>query len=281
MVSFSTGIEDVKPVEEDVRNHAAKPKDDVPPSGGEAVETGEKGVIRLLLAGHFQGVADDRLRMNFADELRLPPTQNAQTAFADGISGLVDGLRGKVGELFSSTSDIPESLETETADPNNVLTGALAEFAAEADKILASVKDGSRNLNNALEDLREAFSGLAATLGSTFGGAPSPAVEDTDDGSTTVTAGLETIPNEGDAIGAPAPSETAATALQSLKEWFDEEVGKLEAAMTEAQVLSSLSEPRGNGVAFSKFLEIYKSLTWGFQPEAGTQDQAAGIDVLA
>jgi len=62
---------------------------------------------------------------------------------------------------------------------------------------------------------------------------------------------------------------------------FEEELVKLEAAMTGSQTLPPLSKPSGNGAAYGKFLEIYNSLTWGFQPEAGAQEQVSGIDVLA
>lgn len=264
LMSFSAGFEDVKPFEESIRNHAAKPKGDVQPSGGESAETGEQGVIRLLQEGHFRGVADVRLRINFSAELQQITAQKAQAAFEGGLSVLIGELRSKVGD-----SDTP-------------LDKALADFAAGADDILASVQDGSLDLSTALSELREAFSGLAATLETTFGAEPAPAVEDTDDGSTTVTDVLETMPSEGDIIE-PAETlpETEPTPLESLQAWFDDEIGKLEASMSESQTLPPLSAPRGNGVAYSKFLEIYNSLTWGWKPEAGTQEQAAGIDVLA
>ena len=81
MLSFDKGLETVKPVEESGRSQAVKPKDDVAPSGGEAAATGEKGVIGLLLAGHFRGVADARLRINFYEELQQRNSQAAQAAF--------------------------------------------------------------------------------------------------------------------------------------------------------------------------------------------------------
>ncbi len=282
MVSFSAGFENVKPVEESRRKQSAKSKDDVQPSGGEGAETGEKGVTRLLLTGHFQSVADVRLRINFFEELQQRNTQSAQAAFEGGLPGLIDGLEAKARELFGFPNAATENPETETADPDNALDEALADFAGGADDILPSVKDGSLDLNTALKELRDAFSDLAETLDATFGAAPTPAVEDTDDGSTTITDVLETIPNEGEDVEtAEAPLENAQTHLQMLETWFDDEVEKLEAAMSETQVLPPLSEPRGNGVAYSKFLEIYNSLTWGWKPESGTQVQAAGIDVLA
>ena len=48
MVSFGTGFENIKPVEKGELDQAVKPVADVPPSGVEAADTGEKGVIRLL-----------------------------------------------------------------------------------------------------------------------------------------------------------------------------------------------------------------------------------------
>ena len=214
---------------------------------------------------------------NFYEELQQRNSQAAQAAFEGGLPDLVAGLELKARELFGSPGDAPEGLETEAADPDNTLNEALTAFATDADDILASVKDGSLDLNSALTELREAFSALAAT----FGAPPAPAVEDTDDGSTTVTDVLETIPSTADETETAEAPETAATLLPELQKWFDDEVAKLEAAMAESRALPPLSEPRGKGGAYGKFLEIYNSLTWGWESQTGTQEQAAGIDVLA
>ena len=272
MVPFGKGFENVKPVEERVLDQAVKPDTDVPPSGIEAAETGEKGVIRLLQESHFRGVADVRLRINFHEELQRLNTQSAQAAFEGGLPDLIERIQ-EAKSLFGFTDGTPDDL---------ALDSALADFAARADGTLASVQDGSLDLSAALKELRDAFSDLAKTLGETFGDAPAPEVEDTEDGSTTVSAVLETIPSDGyEIVPAATLPETDPSPLESLQITFDGEIGKLEAAMSESLALPPLSEPSGKGAAYGKFLEIYNSLTWGWKPEAGTQEQAAGIDVLA
>lgn len=282
MVPFGKGFENVKPVEERVLDQAVKPDTDVPPSGIEAAETGEKGVIRLLQESHFRGVADARLRINFSAELQQATAQKSQATFEDGLAVLIDELRGKVGDLFNPLKASTEILREETAGLDITVDEALADFETGAHEILASFKDGSLDMSSALAELREMFSGLVIQLEATFGAAPTPAIEDTDDGSTTVTDVLETIPSSADETEtAEAPAETVATSLQELKDWFDKAVGEIEAAMTASQALPPLSEPSGKGAAYGKFLEIYNSLTWGWKPQAGTQEQAAGIDVLA
>ena len=52
-------------------------------------------------------------------------------------------------------------------------------------------------------------------------------------------------------------------ALQKLQEWFETEVAALQKTVNDLKILPDPSEPRGNGVAYDRFLETYKGLEAG------------------
>ncbi len=60
------------------------------------------GVIRLLEAGHFKGVADVRLRINFFDELSARSDASARSAFEQESGQLVQTVAAKIDELVGT-----------------------------------------------------------------------------------------------------------------------------------------------------------------------------------
>ena len=98
-----------------------------PTAGEETEETEARGVLRLLQAGHFQGVADIRLRLNFAEELagaELPelstPKGNGK-AYAKFLAVYQD-MQGSSGTDDVETPDNPDSVDTpETPEPVDVV----------------------------------------------------------------------------------------------------------------------------------------------------------------
>ncbi len=60
------------------------------------------GVIRLLEAGHFRGVADVRLRINFFDELSARAQAAAQPITQEQTVQLVDAVKSGVEEIIAS-----------------------------------------------------------------------------------------------------------------------------------------------------------------------------------
>ena len=72
---------------------------------------------------------------------------------------------------------------------------------------------------------------------------------------------LEASETEGPAT-TPAP-DGFTLAVQKLQEWFETEIAALEKTVNDLQVLPDPSEPRGNGVAYERFLETYKGMETG------------------
>ena len=64
-----------------------------------------KGVIRNLLEGHYKGVADIRLRINFHDELASLQQAEALQLTGEKTTDLVDGIRFQA-EIFTADLEL-------------------------------------------------------------------------------------------------------------------------------------------------------------------------------
>jgi uncharacterized phage infection (PIP) family protein YhgE len=260
-------------------------------AAGEAAE-GQKGVIRLLQAGHFNGVADVRLRINFHDQLQQAAAQNATKAFEEAVPGLLDDLAGKLGrigeeyDLSAQEKELAESLATEVQ------------------LLLDEAKTAQSPLSSTLASINAKFSSFLESLEGALAALPSPGEEDSGleeevaellDESDTSSPDDQTLDQIASALnedgsgeleeGAGQPAEepsTLKTAVQNLADWFSQSLAELQSNATAAQQLPPLSAPRGNGAAYSKFLEIYRNLNSVI--ETGTNPAgslAAGIDAEA
>ena len=66
-------------------------------------EDGEgRGVLRLLEAGQFKGVADVRLRINFFDELSSRARASALPAVKEQAGEVLSAVAGRVDELMNT-----------------------------------------------------------------------------------------------------------------------------------------------------------------------------------
>ena len=245
-----------------------------------AVESeGEKGVLRLLQEGHFRGVADVRLRINFHAELTRANSLNAATQLADNVQPLLDELAGKVGILGEE-----HGLAAQAGD----LADA---FANEVGQLLENAKTGQQSIESALGGMGDAFSSFLVSLRSAFAeesagaeeasGAANetsgetveehlPAADDasTDQAAASTADGTAEAEDEsGESGGLPDSFESA---LNELGAWFTESLASLKETAVAGQELPPLSAPQGRGKAYSKFLEIYRDMgaaTQDAQPE--------------
>lgn len=139
---------------------------------------GEKtrGVIRLLESGHFNGVADVRLRINFFEELSSRAEAAAAPRIEEGATELVSQIEAKVGELleaFATDSDTLSSVD-----------GLVAEFSAAVESAVEqAVSEDSFDRDSLAGALQAAFDafigGVAEQFASSATGDDAP--DDTDD----------------------------------------------------------------------------------------------------
>ncbi len=224
----------------------------------QGADASEKGVLRLLRAGHFKGVADVVLRINFHDELAEAEAAEVTAAVGEKAEALRETVESGVRELIDSGLLDEEQSATATE------LGETFEQKADA---LAEEYAGTGDLAAFVDGLRAAFDGLTGALQDLLlPDAPEPESAAEVDGEA---AGEETATSEvvtADS-GATSTSEaeeseagTPAGLLSELEENFNSALEELEATPESVSVLPPLSPPEGNGVAYSKFLAIYTEM---------------------
>ena len=211
----------------------------------------QQGVVRLLQEGHFKGVADVRLRINFFDELNEVASAQAQSVSEDEIDNVVESVKDGVmsypesGDL--TEEDIGAALETFEQVVNQTKADFLAAEAPSEDSLVS--------------ELRLAFD----TLLSSF------------------TVPEQTNPAEsGEAESASDPSEPAdamADFIAELTSVFESALEGLIHGIRESRSLPALSEPKGHGGAYEKFLAIYSQLQ-GNDTSEETSPPEEAIDVI-
>jgi HD-GYP domain-containing protein (c-di-GMP phosphodiesterase class II) len=211
----------------------------------ESADEGEraKGVLRNLLAGHFRGVADVRLRINFQAELTAIQNESASTAVNDALPA----VQAAVTTAGTALEESGELTEEQAVAVDELETAFLEEVQSEVETAQGTAAIDTSAL---ADTLRTAFDQFEA--------APTEAL------STLVEAeAVEAV--EGEEPIEPAEptlalSESFQAILTALRDDFEVALTTLESSVADAQALPELSEPNGNGGAHDKFLAIYESL---------------------
>jgi hypothetical protein len=204
-----------------------------------------KGVIGLLQEGHFKGVADIRLRINFFDKIASIEHASLRAVADDNVNGLLQAAKTGFAPMIESGQ-----LTQEQAD------GLLATFEQTTGQLIEDFLAGRISSSDALiEELRSGFDNLLATLSAT-------STEDADQDSGAVnqvaeeTIAPETAPDQTD----NSEETDLQTPVDELVDAFKTALEALANALNDVRVLPELSPPQGNGVAYQKFLEIYNQL---------------------
>ena len=250
--------------------HGDIPADDAPKT--DAVLAGEeddgddgRGVLRNLLAGHYKGVADVRLRINFFDELSAAANESAATAASEEVDGLVGTVNTQIDTLLGGLE-----IEQETSDG---VAELLAGFGAAVDEGLGQFSsDGDREAFAQL--IESAFGSLTQQLRELLYPPEQPEEPPTDetvptdetggDGTVAAAEGEETPP-----IHEPIPDDTIETTppledpLADVLSAFSEALASFMQSISASSQLPELSQPSGNGVAYDKFLAIYNEMLGG------------------
>ena len=226
-----------------------------------------RGVIRLLESGHFSGVAEVRLRINFFDELSNRANAAREVVLQEGADNISDAVRNGVSELLASGD-----FGVEVQEPINT---ALEDFERETRALLEEGIEAGPSLSDSLGSaITPIFEALVANLTELL-------TAETEDPAPPGTG--ETPPPEPD--GAAAPASDARTPLEAeesvdavgtlddavadLRAVFAEAVAGLIASLESVSRLPEPSPPGGNGRAFEAAMEIY----------SGLRQQARAIDV--
>lgn len=214
------------------------------------------GVIRLLQEGHFKGVADVRLRINFFDELQALQERELRSTAGQAIPGFLEAMDKGLETLLAS-----ESL---SADQASAIMAQKDRFTQAVGQLLDN-SQGTPNFSQEtlLTAIDAAFQELAASIQSIL--APAEALSETP--GLTEGGDGELAPLDSLAEAVPETPATAATAgealLETLKSSYASALAALQETLAEAATLPPLSEPEGRGQAYAKFLSIYNNLLEG------------------
>lgn len=204
-----------------------------------------KGVLRLLQEGHFKGVSDVRLRINFFDELAAIEAGKLQAVAEQKVNAVLESVGGIVDTFLAAeenglteeqTAGVPELQET--------FVQAVSGY----------INEPVTDLNNAFEDFVEALRNLFA-----------PPAQTQEENTTT------------EAESPDAPELPWQKFIEDLQSAFTTTTNELTQAFAEIRILPELSEPNGNGVAYEKFLAIYNELR-GLQTPTDGQKNSEPLD---
>jgi hypothetical protein len=230
------------------------------------------GVIRLLEAGHFKGVAYVRMRITFLDELARRAAERGADAITSGAPELLERVRSE----FESVVSVAGVDEATAAAADELFAG----FETAVGQIAEEARSGGDLDADAIDAaFRSAFDSFAEALRELL--APPPAADVDDASSLTpvsssqlavVTGGSPPAedPLASTAAQAPTPVPAADPAevggedlLASLADVFEQALFNLTSLVGDAMRLPDLSPPHGNGAAYTKFLAIYEALRCG------------------
>jgi len=245
------------------------------------------GVVRLLLEGHFKGVADVRLRINFFEELNGLQREELHAAVDEIGPSLVEEVTETVEAIVSSehlseeqstslaqqleaftrsvTQLLEEFTDSSDPDPEGLISGINAAFA-ELEAAIASLPPAEEAPATPTEGMTPTVSSPAPSL------APADAPVTPAAGETptvpTATPSLADGAEEPTVSNASASAFNLSTFLDDLKDVFQTAMDTLKEGLNQADILPPLSEPEGRGKAYAKFLAIYQQLGGG----AATED---------
>jgi len=244
--------------------------------------TDAKGVLRLLEEGHFKGVADVRLRINFVEKLAAIEAAKVQAVAGEKVNEVLDSVGGVVDSFLADNELTDEQI-----------AGVQGHQETFEQAVNAFQSDPVADWNNAFDEFVEALQNLFVVVIETVEQPPAT-VDDGDgeagegaptvDGSGVEGAAVEAADGGGDEVpDAPLAVELGPdweTFIADLQSAFLAAMDELNNGLSAVNVLPELSEPSGNGVAYDKFLAIYNEMR-GIEPADEGSDETEGPDSLA
>ena len=258
------------------------------------------GVLCLLQEGHFKGVSDIRLRINFHNELAAIEAQQLQAVADEQIDGILQTVGSIVGTLVDDSVPDPQStpellppppLPQKAPSPVPILAptptfddGGINFIQAIAVKITAATnaaptppppdpaqlqEDFTETVNQLKEDFLAADSPSTDALLEGIQSAFDQLVESLELALAQPGGGNEQEPNielgEGpdgviELASEPGTVPQTQPVIDDLTAAFDDAMKQLIDAFGEVKVLTPASEPNGNGGAYNKFLDIYNDM---------------------
>ncbi len=252
---------------------ATKAESQTTEAGSESPET--RGVIRLLQEGHFRGVADLRLRINFYEELQQASAAEAGKAISEAGKPLLIGLQEQVTAL-DDAFDLSDQLPNLLKEVEGVIKPLLSETAVSQSDATSLFDEVEKAFANLLSSLQDAFKPTSSTeLPTTEQNIPDITANPEVGSDANLIAAAETTSEE------PTTADPFADALADLQTWFGDQLSSIKKMATESFALPTISEPHGNGVAYNRFLEMLNSLQGSATENAAGQGSSDSLEIEA
>jgi hypothetical protein len=225
----------------------------------ESVESTEsaRGVIRNLLDGHFRGVADVRLRINFAEEIAALEADKAAEQTRTGISN-INGMVVSEIESFLGTEGLDEGLSA-------VISDGIAAFSPVEGAVDPSITVPVSPDSDPIAQLQSTFSAYIDSIRTALVELPQDVPEDVTETpydsllDESLTPETE-VPATGEGSTVPDWRLVVEQFITDLSLSFEAAVSDLRTELESLTVLPELSQPNGQGRAYDKFLSIYNEM---------------------
>ena len=221
-----------------------------------------KGVIQLLQQGHFNGVADVRLRIVHADKLSALEQQQLKTVATEKVDSLLTAV-GNVVDAFVDANQTQEQSVEEHAEQGSMpeLSEAFTQFSLAFNTVKDEfLNDQIQTKESLIDNLNSSFQAFIELLSPPVDQPP----EIQNENENPITPPLSTSNDEQQVDVAEEPTEQPPSVFQSflenLETAYAASIDDLVSSLDEVKILPELSEPRGNGLAYEKFLNIYNEL---------------------
>lgn len=240
-------------------------------------EDAPKGVIRNLINGHFKGVADVRLRINFNDEITaLEQAELAKVADA-GLSTLAETINNEINAALGS-DEIDEETSILIASALETFNNEISQLQtkiSQSDDLLSVISSSFDNFVLSVKPVAEEPSESEPLITDESALSPIEQIEEIPVADTNTT--MDEIPPE------EMPQFSIEQFLTDLIATFETELELLETTLINTRVLPEISEPSGNGKAYDKFMTIYNEMKNSVDTDSqeSQQNQINEIDIIS
>ncbi|MHC4643020.1 MAG: hypothetical protein ACYS32_15365 [Planctomycetota bacterium] len=244
-----------------------------------------KGVIRLLQEGHFKGTSDVRLRINFYEEIAAIDAAKLQEVAEEKVDEILQSV-GTIIDSINPPGDPPPVSNAELppvdADgdgiidtyglPNTALVPAGETTEEQPDEVtqlqdtftqtITQLKEDflaaqTPSTDTLLEGIQSAFDQLVESLQSALAPPEEPAEPLPN---TALPNTAPNVPPLSNADAAPEPAPETPSLIDELTAAYEASMEELINGFDSVNILPPISEPKGNGRAHQKFLDIYNQM---------------------
>ncbi len=226
----------------------------------------QRGVIRNLQNGHYKGVADLRLRINFHDEIMELEKATLASQVARELPPLQDSLEGLFA-VFGGGMEL-------TAEQKAGFDELAASFSQRLDVLQRNGIDSLlADLQNAHTEFKDGLAALFASAEQALAQEPMPATDGSplETGAATEGETGETVATVPEQTPTPSLPAEVSSWLSTLDKIFANTLGALQKSFS-ASILPELQPAPGNGRAYDKFLTIYTNIMAAGTPPPAEDD---------